>query len=205
VTLDQRAEPRHDAQPTLILVRHGETEWSATGKHTGVTDVPLTDAGRRDAERLGARLAGRSFALVLTSPRERARETCRLAGLGDVAQIEPDLVEFDYGEYEGRTTPEIRVDVPGWSVWRDGSPGGETAAQVGTRADRVIARALAAGGDVALFAHGHLLRVLGARWIGLPATAGGNLGLHTGAVCELGFERERRAVWRWNDTGERWP
>ena len=200
MTLDQPAKPPQAAHPTLILVRHGETEWSATGKHTGVTDVPLTDAGRRHAEELRERLAGRSFALVLTSPRQRARETCRLAGLGDAAQIEPDLVEFDYGEYEGRTTPEIRVEVPGWSVWRDGSPGGETAEQVGARADRVIARALAAGGDVALFAHGHLLRVLGARWIGLPAIAGGNLGLHTGAVCELGYERERRAIWRWNET-----
>jgi broad specificity phosphatase PhoE len=200
VTLDQPAEAVQGPRPTLLLVRHGETEWSAAGKHTSVTDVPLTDAGRRDAERLGARLAGRSFALVLSSPRSRARETCRLAGLGEAAQVEPDLAEFAYGSYEGRTTPEIRVDVPGWSVWRDGAPGGETAAQVGVRADRVIERALAAGGDVALFGHGHLLRVLAARWIGLPATAGGNLGLHTGAVCELGFERERRAIWRWNDT-----
>jgi broad specificity phosphatase PhoE len=198
VTLDEPAEPRPAAHPTLTLVRHGETEWSATGKHTSVTDVPLTDAGRRDAERLRERLAGRSFALVLTSPRERAHETCRLAGLGDVAQVEPDLVEIDYGSYEGRTTPAIRLEVPGWSVWRDGSPGGETAAQAGARADRVIERALAAGGDVALFAHGHLLRILAARWIGLPATAGGNLALHTGAVCELGFERERRAIWHWN-------
>jgi broad specificity phosphatase PhoE len=201
VTLDhQPSHPPQGADPNLILVRHGETEWSATGKHTSVSDVPLTDAGRRHAERLRERLAGRSFALVLTSPRARARETCRLAGLGDVAQLEPDLVEIDYGEYEGRTTPEIRVDVPGWSVWRDGSPGGETAAEAGVRADRVITRSLAAGGDVALFAHGHFLRILAARWIGLPATAGGNLGLHTGAVCELGFERERRAIWRWNDT-----
>jgi broad specificity phosphatase PhoE len=187
-------------RPTLVLVRHGETEWSASGKHTSITDVPLTDAGRRAAERLGARLAGRRFALVLTSPRARARDTCERAGLGTAAQVDEDLAEFDYGAYEGRTTPEIRVEVPGWSVWRDGAPDGETAAQVGDRADRVIARALAAGGDVALFAHGHLLRILAARWIGLPATAGGNLGLHTGALCELGYERERRAIWRWNDT-----
>jgi broad specificity phosphatase PhoE len=186
--------------PKVVLARHGETEWSATGKHTSVTDVPLNEVGRRAAERLGERLAGREFALVLTSPRARARETCELAGFGAAAQVDDDLVEFDYGEYEGRTTPEIREEVPGWSVWRDGSPGGETAEQVGARADRVIERALAAGGDVALFAHGHLLRVLGARWIGLPAVAGGNLALSTGSLCELGFERERRAIWVWNDT-----
>jgi broad specificity phosphatase PhoE len=186
--------------PKVVLARHGETEWSATGKHTGVTDVPLNDAGRRAAARLGERLAGREFALVLTSPRARARETCELAGFGAAAQVDDDLAEFDYGEYEGRTTPEIREDVPGWSVWRDGAPGGETPEQVGARADRVIERALAAGGDVALFAHGHLLRVLGARWIGLPAVVGGNLGLSTGSLCELGFERERRAIWIWNDT-----
>jgi broad specificity phosphatase PhoE len=184
----------------LVLVRHGETEWSASGKHTSVTDVPLLESGRRDAERLGERLAGRSFALVLTSPRTRARETCARAGFGAVAQVDEDLAEFVYGEYEGRTTPEIREERPGWSVWRDGAPGGETAEQVGVRADRVIERALAAGGDVALFAHGHLLRVLAARWIGLPATYGGHLALSTGALCQLGFERERRAIWRWNDT-----
>jgi broad specificity phosphatase PhoE len=186
--------------PTLVLARHGETEWSASGKHTSVTDVPLTVAGRADGERLRERLAGWTFALVLTSPRTRARETCALAGLGDRAQVEEDLAEFAYGAYEGRTTPEIREEHPGWSVWRDGAPGGETAEQVGARADCVIARALAAGGDVALFAHGHLLRVLAARWIELPATHGGHLALDTGALCELGFERERRAIWTWNDT-----
>jgi broad specificity phosphatase PhoE len=186
--------------PKVVLARHGETDWSATGKHTGVTDVPLIESGRRAAERLGERLAGREFALVLTSPRERARDTCRLAGFGATAQVDEDLAEFDYGEYEGLTTPEIREGRPGWSVWADGSPGGETADQVGVRADRVIARALAAEGDVALFAHGHLLRVVGARWIGLPAVCGGNLGLSTGSFCELGFERERRVVWVWNDT-----
>jgi broad specificity phosphatase PhoE len=184
----------------LVLVRHGETEWSASGKHTSVTDVPLLESGRRDAERLAERLARHSFALVLTSPRARARDTAALAGFGDVAQVDEDLVEFDYGEYEGRTTPEIREEVPGWSVWRDGAPGGETAEQVGVRADRVIERAVAAGGDVALFAHGHLLRILAARWIGLAATYGGHLALSTGALCQLGFERERRAIWRWNDT-----
>jgi broad specificity phosphatase PhoE len=184
--------------PTIVLVRHGATEWSVAGKHTGRTDVPLTDDGRRDADRLRERLAGRPFALVLSSPLARARETAERAGLGDRAQIDDDLREFDYGDYEGRTTPEIREERPGWSVWRDGTPGGERPDDVGQRADRVIARVLEAGGDVAVFAHGHLLRVLGARWIELPAAYGGNMALSTGAVCELGYERERRAIWLWN-------
>jgi broad specificity phosphatase PhoE len=184
--------------PTIVLVRHGATEWSAAGKHTGTTDVPLSDAGRRDADRLGERLAGYDFAAVLCSPLGRARETCERAGLGGRAEIADDLREFDYGDYEGRTTPEIREDRPGWSVWRDGSPGGERPDDVGERADRVIARLLEAGGDVAVFAHGHLLRVLGTRWIELPAAYGGHLALGTGAICELGYERERRAIWLWN-------
>jgi probable phosphoglycerate mutase len=182
----------------LVLIRHGETEWSASGKHTSATDVPLLESGRRDAALLRERLAGREFALVLSSPRARARETAALAGLD--AELDEDLVEFDYGSYEGRTTPEIREERPGWSVWKDGAPGGETAVDVGVRADRAIARAVAAGGDVALFAHGHLLRVVAARWIGLPAVFGGHLALETGSVSELGFERERRVVWLWNDT-----
>jgi broad specificity phosphatase PhoE len=182
----------------LVLIRHGETEWSASGKHTSVTDVPLLESGRRDALLLRERLAGRGFALVLSSPRARARDTAALAGLE--VQVDEDLVEFDYGSYEGRTTPEIREERPGWSVWKDGAPGGETAVDVGARADRVIERALAAGGDVAVFAHGHFLRVVGARWIGLPAVYGGHLALETGSVCELGFERERRVIWVWNDT-----
>jgi broad specificity phosphatase PhoE len=186
---------------TLVLIRHGETEWSASGKHTSVTDVPLTGAGRRDAELLRARLAPRDFALVLSSPRARARQTAALAGL--VPTLDDDLVEFDYGDYEGRTTPEIREEWPGWSVWADGAPGGETAEQVGERADRVIERALTADGDVAAFAHGHLLRVLAARWIGLAATYGGHLALDTGSLSELGFERERRVIWLWNDTSHR--
>jgi broad specificity phosphatase PhoE len=184
----------------VVLARHGETEWSASGKHTSVTDVPLLESGRRDARLLGERLAGRSFALVLTSPRARARDTCALAGLGDGAVVDEDLVEVDYGAYEGRTTPEIREERPGWSVWDGGAPGGETVEQVGVRADRVIARCLAADGDVALFAHGHFLRILGARWMELDAVVGGNLGLSTGSLCELGFERERRVIWVWNDT-----
>jgi broad specificity phosphatase PhoE len=188
--------------PKLVLARHGETDWSATMKHTSVTDVPLLEAGRRDAEGLGQRLAGREFALVVTSPRARARDTAALAGFPD-AQVDDDLAEFEYGEYEGLTTAEIREDRPGWSVWSDGAPGGETAEQVGVRADRVIERALAADGDVALFAHGHLLRVLAARWIGLPADYGGHLALSTGSLSELGFERERRVIWIWNDTAHR--
>lgn len=190
----------HARAPEILLVRHGETEWALSGQHTGVTDVPLTENGRRHAGLLGARLAGRSFALVLTSPLSRAAETCRLTGFGDEAEVDPDLIEFDYGDYEGVTTPDIRVDAPGWNVWEFGSPGGETAAQVGVRADRVLARALAAEGDVALFGHGHALRALGARWIGLDAAAGMHLALSTASLCILGVERERRVLWLWNDT-----
>ena len=190
---------RRDRQ-TLVLVRHGETEWSATGRHTSVTDVPLTDRGREAAARLRSRLAGFEFALVLASPRARAGETAALAGLGERAEVDEDLAEFAYGEYEGRTTADIREERPGWSVWDHSAPGGETAAQVGARADRVIERVTVVDGDVAAFAHGHLLRVLGARWIGLDPVYGGHLGLDTGSVCELGYERERRAIWVWNDT-----
>jgi broad specificity phosphatase PhoE len=187
----------------IYLVRHGETEWAATGKHTSTTDVPLLDSGRRDAELLRERLERHDFELVLTSPRQRARVTAELAGLGDRLEVDEDLVEVDYGEYEGLTTPEIREHVPGWTVWENGSPGGETVDDVGVRADRVIERALAADGDVALFAHGHLLRILGARWIGLPAIYGGHLALSTGSLSTLGFERERRTISLWNDTSHR--
>ena len=181
---------------TVVLVRHGATEWSASGQHTSRTDIPLTEAGREAARRLAARLEGREFALVLSSPRARARETAELAGLEP--QFDPDLVEIDYGDYEGRTTPEIREERPGWTLWRDGSPGGETLAQAGGRADRVIARALAAGGDVAIFAHGHILRVLAARWIDLPPERGASFALGTASISELGFERENRVIARWN-------
>ena len=180
----------------IVLARHGETEWSASGKHTSTTDIPLTDRGEAAARRLRERLAGQEFALVLSSPRVRALETARLAGFDP--EIDPDLAEVDYGDYEGRTTAEIREDRPGWSLWTDGSPGGETVAEAGARADRVIARALAADGDVALFAHGHILRVLAARWLGLPAERGASLALDTAAVSELGFERETRVITRWN-------
>jgi probable phosphoglycerate mutase len=183
----------------VVLVRHGETEWSSSGRHTGPTDVPLTDAGRDAARALGRRLAGRSFALVLTSPLARARDTCELAGLADRAEVDPDLCEWDYGDYEGLTTVEIREHRPGWSVWTGGVPNGETVAQVGARADRAIARVAAADGDVAVFAHGHFLRILTARWIGLAPDHGADLALSTAALCELGFEREHRAIWLWND------
>jgi len=178
----------------IVLVRHGETEWSAAGKHTSYTDLPLTERGRTAARGLRERLAGREFALVLCSPRARSRETAELAGFSPT--VDPDLAELDYGPYEGRTTTEIRVERPGWTVWEE--PGGETLAAAGARADRVIARALAVDGDVALFAHGHILRILGARWIELPPSGGARLLLGTAAVCELGFERETRAIVRWN-------
>jgi probable phosphoglycerate mutase len=190
--------PRHGN--SVFLVRHGETEWSASGQHTSSTDIELTAEGERAARGLGERLAGRDFALVLSSPLRRARDTADLAGFAGRYEIDEDLREFDYGDYEGLTTPEIREQRPGWYLWRDGNPGGEVAAQVGARADRVIERALAAlaDGDVAMFAHGHLLRVLGARWIELGAECGGLLALDTAALCELGFEREQRVLWLWN-------
>ena len=180
----------------IVLARHGETEWSASGKHTSTTDISLTDRGRTAAGRLRERLAGQEFALVLASPRVRARETAALAGFDP--EIEPGLAEVDYGDYEGLTTPEIREDRPGWSLWTDGSPGGETLADAGARVDRVIARSLAADGDVALFAHGHILRVLAARWLELPAERGASLALDTASLSELGFERENRVITHWN-------
>jgi broad specificity phosphatase PhoE len=182
----------------ILLIRHGETEWSKSGQHTGTTDIELTEVGRAAAKALHERLADREFELVLTSPLRRARETCELAGFGDRAEVDDDLRELDYGEYEGLTTPEIRETRPGWEVWSHGSPGGETVDQAGERVDRVIERALAADGDTALFAHGHLLRIFGARWIEQPASFGGRLGLSTAALCVLGFERERRIIRLWN-------
>jgi broad specificity phosphatase PhoE len=178
------------------LLRHAETEWSRSGRHTGRTDVRLTDAGRERARALQARLAGHEFALVLSSPLSRARETAELAGMEP--QLRDDLLEFDYGSYEGITTADIREQRPGWYLWRDGSPGGETAEDVGIRVDRVIDEALGAEGDVAIFAHGHVLRALAARWVGQPASFGGSLKLDTGAVSVLGFEREVRVIERWN-------
>jgi len=185
----------------LWLVRHGETEWSASGRHTGTTDIELSEAGRRHAAALRERLADVEFARVLTSPLKRARVTCELAGLGDRAEVVADLAEWDYGEDEGLTTAEIREERPGWTVWREGPRGGETADDVGRRADRVIDLVADSAGPVVAFAHGHLCRVVGARWIGLPPAEGIRLKLSTAAVCVLGYDRETRAVVRWNDTG----
>jgi broad specificity phosphatase PhoE len=182
----------------VVLVRHGETEWSRSGRHTSYTDVSLTPHGVEEAGPLAPRLAGTDFSLVLTSPRRRARDTCELAGLGPRAEVTDDLAEWDYGSYEGRTTDEIRRDVPGWTIFTHGAPGGETAAEVAARADRVIERALAAGGVVALFSHGHFLRVVGARWVDLPASAGACFGLDTATLSYLGHEHERRVVRVWN-------
>jgi broad specificity phosphatase PhoE len=182
----------------LWLIRHGETEWSLSGQHTGLTDIPLTPTGERQALGLRDKLAGRQFALVLTSPLQRARRTCELAGLSPQMQIDPSLVEWNYGEYEGRTTPDIRRERPDWYLFRDGVPGGESAEQVGIRASTVIDRALNAGGDVALFGHGHILRVLAACWVGLPAQEGKRLVLGTGGIANLGFEHGTRVIDRWN-------
>lgn len=187
-----------ERRPELWLIRHGETEWTVTGQHTGRTDISLTGLGRRQAAALGRRLAGKSFALVLVSPLARAMETCRIAGYGDVAKPVDDLREWDYGAYEGRTTPEIRTEVPGWTIWTGNPPRGETIEQVARRADNVIKEATAAGGDVALFAHAHLLRVLAARWLGLPPDAGRLLGLGTASLSVLGYERETRIITTWN-------
>lgn len=182
----------------LILVRHGQTDWSASGRHTGWTDIRLNDAGRRQADLLAARLRGESFALVLSSPLSRALDTCRAVGLGDRAVIDPDLREWNYGEVEGRTTDEIREERPGWTIWAGPVPGGETVEEVGSRVDRVIERALAAEGDVAIFGHGHCLRILAARWLGLGPAAGALLELSTATVSRLGWERERRVIELWN-------
>jgi broad specificity phosphatase PhoE len=185
----------------LWLVRHGETEWSLSGKHTSRTDVPLTDQGRKRAEKLRDYLKGTKFDAVFESPMQRARETCAIAGFGSQAVVDDGLMEWDYGVYEGRTTKEIQAEIPGWSVWKDEIVGGETVEHVGERADGVIARALAAapaGGKVALFAHAHILRILAARWIGLEARGGSLFALGTGSVSVLGWERETRVIETWN-------
>jgi broad specificity phosphatase PhoE len=182
----------------IVLARHGETEWSRDRRHTGRTDIPLTENGRRQAAVLRDALAGRSFARVLSSPLSRALDTCREAGLGDLAELTPDLYEWDYGEYEGITTAEIRTRRPGWNLWRDGCPGGETAGDVGRRVDRVLGSLADVEGDAAVFAHGHVLRVLTARWLGLGPEQGALFKLDTGTLSALGYERETRAITRWN-------
>jgi broad specificity phosphatase PhoE len=184
----------------IVIVRHGETEWSAAGKHTSCTDLSLTVEGRRRASLLHEELASRSFSLVLSSPLRRARETCELAGFGEAAALSEDLREWSYGEYEGLTTPEIRQRDPDWNLWRDGCPGGERPVEVGRRADRALSALRGAGGDAIAFAHGHILRVLSARWIGMEPAAGARFVLCAGAVCVLGFERETEVLEQWNRT-----
>ncbi|MEA2715881.1 MAG: hypothetical protein QOI99_198 [Actinomycetota bacterium] len=183
----------------IVLVRHGETEWTRTGRHTGRTDVPLTDAGRHEAEGLRRALARWTFARVLSSPLGRTLETARRAGFGDRVEVTDDLLEWDYGDYDGRTTADIRATRPGWSLWSDGVPGGESADEVGARVDRVVGSLEDVEGDVVLFAHGHVLRVLAARWLGLPPTEGRLLALDPGTVSVLGHEREARVVLHWNN------
>ena len=182
----------------VVLVRHGETQWTRSGRHTGRTDIPLTERGREQAQRIGRVLRDRRFALVLASPLSRALETCRLAGFGEHAELTDDLLEWDYGDYEGRRTDDIRVTRPRWSLWSDGVPGGETADDVAARVDRLVARARAAGGSVALFAHAHVLRVLTARWLGLGPEGGGLFVMAPAAVSMLGYEREASVIRRWN-------
>jgi len=182
----------------IFLIRHGETEWSRSGQHTSRTDLPLTDEGQRRARAVGALLAGKKFALVLSSPMRRAIDTCRLAGFEP--QIETNLHEWDYGSYEGLTTEQIHETAPNWTIWTGTPPGGESAEQVASRADRVIDRCLDSAGPVALFGHGHMLRVIGARWLGLTPDSGRLLALSTGSVSVLGWERETRVVSLWNQT-----
>jgi probable phosphoglycerate mutase len=195
-----RLEPGEMSMPIqqVYLIRHGETEWSLSGQHTGITDIPLTENGRKVAKLLKPVLAKATFALVLTSPLERARETCELAGLGTRAEIDHDLMEWNYGAYEGLTPKQIHAQAPGWMLFSDGCPGGESPEQVGARVDRVIARVRALEGHVALFAHGHIFRVFAARWLGLPATAGCHFLLDTATLNILSYYRNIPAVKRWN-------
>ncbi|MEA2380490.1 MAG: hypothetical protein QOH72_461 [Solirubrobacteraceae bacterium] len=188
------------ATQEVWLVRHAETAWSRSGRHTGRTEIPLTDEGRARGRELRARLGGADFALVLVSPLERARETARLAGLGDPCQVREDLLEWDYGDYEGITTPDIRAERPDWYLWRDGVPNGETTDDVAARCDRIVEEIQSVDGNVAIFAHGHILRALAARWVDEPVAFGGRLYLSTGSVCVLGFEREVRVIRLWNET-----
>jgi broad specificity phosphatase PhoE len=183
----------------VVLVRHGETEWTRSRQHTSRTDIPLTDEGRRQARLVGDALRGLAFELVLTSPLQRARQTCELAGFGDVAQVREELTEWDYGEYEGRTTADIRAGRADWSLWRDGAPGGESAPDVGRRADRVIEELRGARLDALVFGHGHQLRVLAARWLELPPEDGRLFLLSTATISILGYERENAVIARWNE------
>ena len=187
-------------EPEIWLVRHGETEWSRAGRHTGRTDVPLTPRGVRQAEMLGRRIGSRRFARVVTSPLSRARETCRLSGQATRAEISPDLAEWDYGRWEGLTSAEIRREVPDWTIWTGAVPGGETMEQVGKRVDRVLERVRGTTGSVALFAHGHVLRIVAARWLGLSPREGRYLGLDTASLSSLGHENEQPVIRSWNES-----
>jgi broad specificity phosphatase PhoE len=188
--------------PIVYLARHGETAWSLSGQHTGLTDLPLTERGERNARALGERLRGLTFARVFTSPLRRARRTCDLAGFGGAAESDGDLMEWNYGQYEGRRSAEIHAECPDWQLFRDGCPGGESPTQVGARADRVVGRLRAAQGDLLLFSSGHFLRVLAARWLGLDAAAGRYLLLSTASLSALGYEHgvSQPVIRLWNDT-----
>jgi len=189
--------------PITYVARHGETAWTLTGQHTGLTDLPLTERGERNAHRLGERLKGLTFAKVFTSPLRRAFRTCELAGLAAVAEVDPDLVEWNYGEYEGRRTTEIRAERPDWELFRDGCPGGETPRQISVRADRVVARVRAVPGDVLLFTSGHFIRVLASRWLGLePSVNSRFFMLSTASLSAVGYEHEpsRPVIRLWNET-----
>ena len=188
--------------PVNYVARHGETAWSLSGQHTGLTDLPLTERGERNARRLGERLHGMNFTKVFTSPLQRAAGTCELAGFGAAAEVDRDLLEWNYGEYEGRRTAEILAERPEWELFRDGCPGGESPDQIGARADRVVSRVRAVEGDVLLFSSGHFLRVLAARWLGLPPGAGRYFLLSTASLSALGYEHNRSepVIRLWNDT-----
>jgi broad specificity phosphatase PhoE len=190
------------ARPRVWLVRHGETEWARLGKHTGRTDIPLTELGREQAGAVARRLASHPFAAVLSSPLSRALDTARLAGFGDRATTTPDLLEWDYGDDEGRTTAEIRVDRPGWTIWAGGPERGETIDEVAARVDRVIERTRDVDGDTLVFGHGHVLRIMAARWIGEPPIEGRLFALSTATVSVLGWEREQQVIERWNDVAD---
>ncbi len=192
-----------EALPVIYLARHGETAWSLSGQHTGRTDVPLTEHGEREARRLGKSLQGLAFAKVFCSTLQRAARTCDLAGFGSAAERDPDLVEWDYGEYEGRRRAEIRAQRPNWQLFRDGCPGGESLTAIGARADRVVGRVRAVNGDVLLFSSGHILRVLTARWLGLEPAAGKHFLLSTGTLSALGYEHDlsEPVIRLWNAVG----
>ena len=192
---------RDQSRTRLVLARHGETAWSRSGRHTGLTDVPLTAIGQDQARRLGRALAGRAFAAVVSSPLARALDTCRIAGFGDVARLDPDLREWDYGAYEGRRRVDIDRDEPGWTVWSRPIIDGESLAEVAARADALIDRLLPVGGDVLVFSHGHLLRILAARWIEGEPILASHLELGTAAISELGWEADRRVIETWNLAG----